>query len=368
MSPFKAPRSVATPTLVMSFASLGLYRLPAMSRVKAHFGRGLAIFGGDSAPDPATRLISPDQLEMHLLHNRYWRGEILIQNLPFLRFAKSQVLLLDLNPRMPQVWLLLIWRRLLHRPTVLWGHAWPRAGMQSRTDILRGTMRRLATSLIVYTRTQAEELAAKYPTITVTAAPNALYSKSEFVFDGEGKRDCFVYVGRLHMAKKPDLLLRAFELAYDRMPDLKLVIVGDGDMFVEITRMASTSRAHANIELLGFVSDYEHLRSIYSRAIASVSPGYVGLSITQSLSFGVPIIISKTEPHAPEIEAAVEGQNCEFFSTGDVRDLASRLIKFANTRRDWANRGQEITDYCCDRYSVENMVTGLIHALELELK
>ena len=43
----------------------------------------------------------------------------------------------------------------------------------------------------------------------------------------------------------------------------------------------------------GHVSEPSELRSVYGASVASLSPGYVGLSVTQSLGFGVPMIVSR---------------------------------------------------------------------------
>lgn len=50
----------------------------------------------------------------------------------------------------------------------------------------------------------------------------------------------------------------------------------------------------------------EDIYDVYANALVSVSPGYVGLSLTQSLSFGVPMLIAIDEAHVPEIDAALD--------------------------------------------------------------
>lgn len=359
-------RSDPFPTIIMSFASLGAYRQRTMKAVKDHFGSDLEIFAGDRAPDLAIRLVEPDGLVHTRLRNRYFKGDILLQNISFVRYLKCNILLLDLNPRMPQVWLLLVCRRLLGMRTILWGHAWPRAGANSRSDSLRGAMRRLSTSILTYTGTQARELSMKHPHHTITAAPNAFYFEREFVFDADAVRDSVICVGRLLAEKKPVLLVEAFERLHVSNPHIRLVIVGDGAEYQRTKEAVGRSSAGAQIEMLGHVSDYESLRQLYSRAIVSVCPGTAGLSFTQSLSFGTPMLISRDEPHGPELEAAREGENCAFFETDQPASLANGLEAFVAHHLEWAELGQQISQHCADEYSVERMVSGIIHAVESE--
>lgn len=351
------------PEYVMSFASLGAYRLEAMKIVQDHFGSSLNIYAG-AAQDPAIRVISPDDLRYEVVGTRLLFNRILVQRLPLKKLLSCRVLLLDLNPRMPHVWILVFLRRTLKRPTVLWGHAFPRAGKRAGTEVLRRTLRSIASGLVTYTRSQAVELSQIHPKKTINAAPNALYPARDFVFDDCAQRDSFVFVGRLIASKKPRILLEAFERVHSIRPDLRLVIVGDGPEMGSLIELVQKSKHQTQIELLGHIGDYQTLRSIYSRAIASVSPGYVGLSVTQSLSFGVPMIVSRDEPHSPEIEAVEVGCNAEFFDTDDAEDLARKVLQFASNKTTWMELGAKIAADCRDRYSAEVMADGLIQAME----
>jgi glycosyltransferase involved in cell wall biosynthesis len=225
-------------------------------------------------------------------------------------------------------------------------------------------MRYLAEGLVTYTTTQAHELQARHRNKEIVAAPNALYHESEFAFDDRSIRDSILYVGRLRKDKKPDLLVRAFISLQAEYPELRLVIVGDGDSSDEVKSPVSRSPTNDAIEVIGFVADYQRLRALYGRAIASVSPGYVGLSLIQSLSFGVPMVISRNEPHSPELEAAVEGVNCVYFETDSVADLTAKILDIAANRDLWRERGFSIASTCAQTYSVEKMASGLIAALE----
>ncbi|MBY4225578.1 glycosyltransferase [Rhodococcus fascians] len=346
-------------------ASLANYRLPTMNGLKGSLGDELTIVGGDAAPDGDIRLIDPAFLDYQVVRNRFFGNGFLYQDIPWLQAINSQCLVLDLNPRVIHVWILLILRRVLRRRTLVWGHAWPRAGRGSKTDAVRGLIRLLAGGLITYTHEQARELRAVYPSKQIVAAPNSLYKRSDILaLDTDRARDTFIYVGRLIPEKKPLLLVESFIEVLSKGPDLRLCLVGDGPEMAQVVKLAAESPYSDRISILGHVDNYAILREHYRRAIASVSPGYVGLSITQSLSFGVPMIVSRNEPHAPEIESAVEGFNCIFFESDDTQSLARSLeIAADGTSKYFASRSA-IAAHCRDNYSVEKMVDGLKLAFE----
>jgi hypothetical protein len=104
---------------------------------------------------------------------------------------------------------------------------------------------------------------------------------------------------------------------------------------------------------------------VYANAIASVSPGEAGLSLIQSLGFGVPMILARDEPHGPELEAASEGENVLTFARGSASALADLLVDVAASRELWHARRDEIAAPIVDRYCLDNMVASFVGALGL---
>lgn len=351
------------PSLIIIVASLGDYRLRTMTLLKERLGERLGVYAGLTSPTGDVKTLTGADIAMSELKNLYLPGHILIQNIPVFAASRASTLLLDLNPRVPHVWLLLVLRKLFGKPTLLWGHAWPRSGRGAKSDLLRGLMRRMASGLVCYTRSQAAELLAHYPNKAVYAAPNALISRTEMSFNAISVRRRLVYVGRLVAEKRVEILIPAFERIAGLYPNLQLTIIGDGALRSSLQAAADKSPFRDRISLLGHISDYDTLRAIYDEAIAALSPGYVGLSIIQSLGFGLPMIISRCEPHAPEIEAAEDGLTAVFAEERTVDSFAGAMAQVAGDETRWAARGAEIVRRTSDAYSVEAMVEGLEAAL-----
>jgi glycosyltransferase involved in cell wall biosynthesis len=348
----------------MALASLARYRENTIRLVKARFGEDIAIYAGSPAYDTHIPLLD-SRLGLHTaVRNFYLPRDILLQRLPPIELLRAEVVMLDLNPRLPHVWLVLFVRKLLNKHTILWGHAWSRGGRHAKSESLRSMMRRLASSIVTYTHQQAEELRQLHPDKSFIAAPNSMYHRDQYFFAPDEIRNVVLYVGRLSSAKKPLLLLEAFDrLVQDGDSALELVLVGDGELMEAVRAKATSSHASSRIHILGHIDNYEELAAIYSHAAVSVSPGYAGLSLTQSLGFGVPMVISRDEPHAPEIEAVREGFNALTFRTDSPEDLA-RTIQEATYDRTTLADGPAIVADCADRYSVEAMAGGLIAAIE----
>ena len=354
---------LSPPRYVLLQTALPEYRVAVIGALAARLGDDFRLYVGREFFDATIVTDARLLTEWGAIENRFLAGRRLVwQRLPRAVWT-AEVVLAEMNPRILSTWVLLAFRRVIaKRRTVLWGHAWPKAGPGALSDRLRQLERRLASGLVTYTEAQRTELQARLPHKPVIAAPNALYPREAMkpAHTSDPTTD-FVYVGRLIEAKKPRLLIEAFLQAVPELPaDTRLVVVGDGPQRAELEALCTD---FPQVMFLGHVGDERALADIYARAIASVSPGYVGLSITQSLGFGVPMIVADDEPHSPEIEAAVEGRNAVFFPSDDRDALTQALGALARDRRQWAERRGEISRRAAAAYSVESMVGRLVYAM-----
>ena len=76
------------------------------------------------------------------------------------------------------------------------------------------------------------------------------------------------------------------------------------------------------------------------------------------------MIISKDEPHSPEIEAFIEGINGSFFNTDDPLSLCSQMEQWHQRRNEIDEISAKIIEYCRNSYSVERMVDGFCQAIQ----
>lgn len=356
---------IAFPSVVVVQTIVPDYRERFYALLRDRLGSRLLLLAGGE--DFAPALMPSESVEYVRVTNHFVFGRRFLWQSGALRPAlRAEVAVLVLNPRIVTVWAILGLRRLRGRRTVLWGHAWPRQGRSSRSDVVRHLLRRLADTLVVYMDAEVRELRERMPKADVVAAPNALYLESEIAPAMPARARDFVCVGRLVPAKKVELLLEAFAIAVERLPaDVRLVYVGDGPLRASLEARATDLGIRDRVVFLGHLGDIDDLRSAYAEAIASVSPGYVGLSLIQSIGFGVPMLAAREEPHAPEIAAAVEGESVRFFPSDSPHALASLLVAMAKERQSWLSRRAEISRFARETHSVENMVESFVSALRL---
>jgi glycosyltransferase involved in cell wall biosynthesis len=129
-----------------------------------------------------------------------------------------------------------------------------------------------------------------------------------------------LYFGRLERMKGISTLLQAME----RLPDVKLLIVGDGKdrVLFETTVQLSGQR---NVEFLGFRRG-EELHRLIRGSLCTVTPSEwfetFGLTLVESFALGRPVVCSNMGG-MPEIVS--HGDDGLIFESGDVAQLAEHL-------------------------------------------
>jgi glycosyltransferase involved in cell wall biosynthesis len=135
-----------------------------------------------------------------------------------------------------------------------------------------------------------------------------------------------VAVGRLAPVKDFPRLVRLMAAARQRVPDLELVIVGEG---YERDRILQTVAEHGGeewVHLVGRISD-EELRDLYRRAwfaaSASTREGW-GMTLTEAAACGTPTVATDISGHSDAVDAGRSG----LLASTDV-DLVELFVKVA---------------------------------------
>jgi hypothetical protein len=356
-----ASRRPDIPCLVVQSA-LADYRQHFLDELEKLAGDEVQFLTGEEHFDPTMRTGVSSRLVRRGTRNVYFLGRRLSWQRHVVRASVcAPRTVQEFNPRILSTWTTLVVRRLLGRPTLIWGHAWSRSGRESRSEPARRAMRRLSDGVIVYTESQRADLLRYPPHRPVYAAPNAIYTAAA-MRAREDSPAHVLWIGRLVSAKKPGLMVAGFAWAVKHLPEeTKLMIVGDGPLRTDTEQLARTLGIDHRMEFVGHESDLTRLSELFDSALVTVSTGYLGLSLTQSLSFGVPMLYAENEPHAPEIEAATTG-NSRTFRSDDADDLAVRLAGFFRDRDLWISRRQDIVEVCRRHYSADAMARGFLDA------
>jgi glycosyltransferase involved in cell wall biosynthesis len=172
---------------------------------------------------------------------------------------------------------------------------------------------------------------------------------------------CFLFAGKLVPKKRVLDFLAACAIARERMPAIRALVVGSGEM-AEAARRLAAERALEAV-FVGFLNQTEISRA-YVAADALVLPSDYGetwgLVVNEAMVHGLPAIVSDRVGCGPDlVEEEVTGR---IFPFGDVRVLARVL---GETAVDADRRG-EMGRHARRRvaaYSAERAVEGTLEAI-----
>ena len=218
------------------------------------------------------------------VRNRYIaRRRLLWQSGAVRPAIEAEVTVMSLNPRIISNWFVLARPEEASEDIGLGA----RLAARGRDDPTEGSRRDPATrehSDRVH-GAEARELREHRPGADVVAASNGLYRvRRDGSADSTQTATDVVCVGRINRSKKPVLLARRVSCGSPSLPGGRaLVFVGDGPL-KRRPRQRANGLGGDRVVFTGHVSDVEETAApLYGGAIVSVSPGYVGLSLIQSL-------------------------------------------------------------------------------------
>jgi 1,2-diacylglycerol 3-alpha-glucosyltransferase len=107
------------------------------------------------------------------------------------------------------------------------------------------------------------------------------------------ERPTLLYVGRVAFEKNIDFLLRALQRALARIPELLLVIAGEGPACASLKRQAARCGLQQHVVFVGYLDRSAELLDCYRAADAFVFASRTetqGLVLLEALALGVPVI------------------------------------------------------------------------------
>lgn len=158
----------------------------------------------------------------------------------------------------------------------------------------------------------------KYPQldeIFLGVMPN--FKGDEILFVGQ--------LGRFHKWKNLELLLKALVLVKNKIPNVKLVVIGEGDLREHYVELSKELGIENNVRFQGFVSEEELIKH-YKKAKLLVLPSSkseaFGMVVLEALSLGTPVVVSKMGEFPKIVEDGKGGLLAEL----NEKELANRIL------------------------------------------
>jgi len=165
-----------------------------------------------------------------------------------------------------------------------------------------------------------------------------------------------IFVGRLTKEKNIPLLLNAIGIIKREIPDVRVLIIGDGPERKRLENLSKRLDISGNVQFLGFLETHDdvivHMKASKVFAFPSLREGF-GIVVLEANASGLPVVTVDYEMNASR-DLIVEGKN-GFVSELNENDFAEKILTALERRRKMKSIGINIGS----RYDWEEIVRRL---------
>jgi glycosyltransferase involved in cell wall biosynthesis len=140
-----------------------------------------------------------------------------------------------------------------------------------------------------------------------------------------------LYLGRIDEQKNIDLILKAFKLASEKSPEIKLTIAGGGPLLNGMKNLAKQLSISNKTKFTGWISSRDEVTKTYKQSdiFVMVSSETQGLVATEAMACGMPVIGIKKYGLADLI---THGKNGYLVDPGNYKQIAKFILKITNDK------------------------------------
>lgn len=260
----------------------------------------------------------------------------------------------------------------MRRPYVLWSDTWHWPVTRRdrlRLPLVRWMVRR-STALIAGGSKAGEKL------LELGAGPRPIFNvyHTNVTARDEPRQPAaerfVLYVGRLEERKGVDVLLRALAGVRESRPDVRLKILGRGELTDQLQQTARALDIADAVDFVGWV-DHAEIDDYYRRCAVFVLPskftpggGYEPFSnvVLEAMACGAPVIA--TTANGAAYDVVEDGVNGRVVPSGDPAAMAAALGALLDDPAAAETMGRRGRETIRDRFNVDRMAERFGQALD----
>lgn len=192
----------------------------------------------------------------------------------------------------------------------------------------------------------AEKIIVSFPGIAVSTDHDKTYIRKELeISDSE---IVIIFVGRLTKIKRPDRLIDAFREVSKVVPNITLLVVGDGELRESVSKLSSGLK----IKFLGWRTDVNDLVAASDIAVLTSDNEGMPITLIESSYLGVPCIST----NVGSVKDVVIDAKTGYLTSLDQKVIAERIEQLAISPSLRKKFGEAASTHARENFSVEAMI------------
>lgn len=182
--------------------------------------------------------------------------------------------------------------------------------------------------------------------------------REEYGYD----KDAFIliYAGELSYRKHQDLLIDVADKLKDKIPKLKILLVGSGSLEEKYKKQIEDLEVENEVKLLGFRKDIDNLMNIADIAVSASRQEGLPVNVMEAMATGLPLVVTDCRGNRDLVKNNENGYVVEIDNIDEFANCVENLYKSEEKRERFSKESLNNIQ----RYSLENVSNemGLIYS------
>lgn len=170
------------------------------------------------------------------------------------------------------------------------------------------------------------------------------------------------YAAEFNKNKNQQFLIKTVAMVKDEMPNVKLLLAGEGPMLEECRKLASNLGVNRMVHFLGYRNDVDELLKMSDIAVASSYREGLPVNVMEAMASGLPIIASDNRGHRELIENEKNGWLIHLNDTEQMSEKLKILAKDEELRNKFGITSRKIIK---EKYSIDKALSENRHIYSL---
>lgn len=164
-----------------------------------------------------------------------------------------------------------------------------------------------------------------------------------------------IFVGELNQNKHQDLLINVVFNLKDKIPNIKLLLVGKGSKLEEYRQLVSKLGLEEYIEFMGYRNDVPNLMLISDVAVSSSKREGLPVNVMEAMATGLPLVVTNCRGNRDLVK---DGYNGYLIEIDNINEFAGKVEKLYFSEYIRNNFGQASLTMI-EKFNIKNVLSKM---------